>query len=77
MVAPSVPGTGAADALVAALLQWTGDHDIGTVRLHVAEGNARAEHLYRRHGFTRTGRTLTGARPGLVEIEMQRAARNT
>jgi RimJ/RimL family protein N-acetyltransferase len=76
-VAPSVRGTGAADALVAAVLQWAGDHDIGAVRLHVAEGNARAEHLYRRHDFTRTGRTLSGARPGLVEIEMQRAARNT
>jgi GNAT superfamily N-acetyltransferase len=72
-VAPSVRGTGVADALLVSLFQWANDHGISTVRLHVADGNARAEHLYRRHGFRRTGETVAGERRGLVEVEMQRA----
>jgi GNAT superfamily N-acetyltransferase len=73
-VAPTARGTGVADSLVGSVLQWAGDRDIATVRLRVAEGNAAAERLYRRHGFSRTGAILQGDRQGLVEIEMQRTA---
>jgi ribosomal protein S18 acetylase RimI-like enzyme len=71
-VSPSSRGTGAADLLVEAALRWAREQGISTVRLHVAEGNVRAEHLYRRHGFNRTCERFTGERRGLVEIEMQR-----
>jgi GNAT superfamily N-acetyltransferase len=71
-VAPSVRGTGVADLLVTSALRWGADEQIETVRLHVADGNGRAERLYRRHGFSRTGATVTNDRPGLVEIEMRR-----
>ncbi len=71
-VAPSFRGSGAADRLVASVLEWAGQHGISTVRLHVADGNARAERVYRRHGFSRTGNVSAGQREGLIEVEMQR-----
>ena len=72
-VAPSARGTGAADLLVTAALRWAEEVGVTTVRLHVAEGNDRAEHLYRRHGFISTGRSFR-SREGLTEVEMVRAA---
>jgi ribosomal protein S18 acetylase RimI-like enzyme len=70
-VDPAARGTGAADALVSALLSWSESQGIGTVRLHVVEGNARAERLYLRHGFRRTGATVTSA-DGRLEAQMER-----
>ena len=72
-VAPSARATGAADALVVAALQWSEGQQISAVRLHVVEGNDRAERLYLRHGFRRTGAQLVSSR-GLVEIVMERDA---
>jgi GNAT superfamily N-acetyltransferase len=71
-VAPSARGTGAADWLVVSALEWADHQGIGSVRLRVADGNARAERLYHRHAFRRTGETIQGERPGLVEVVMQR-----
>lgn len=71
-VAPPFRRSGAADLLVRSVLRIAHDLGMSNVRLHVAEGNVRAERLYARHGFSRTGETLAGERPGLVEIEMQR-----
>ncbi|MBW1603154.1 GNAT family N-acetyltransferase [Streptomyces sp. JJ66] len=54
-VAPQGRGSGAADALVGAALARAAELGARYVGLWVAEGNARAERLYARHGFERTG----------------------
>jgi RimJ/RimL family protein N-acetyltransferase len=71
-VDPAARGTGAADALVDAVLQFARHQRIPLVRLHVAEGNERAERLYARHGFERTGDSFVRQRDGMREIEMER-----
>jgi ribosomal protein S18 acetylase RimI-like enzyme len=72
-VAPDVRGTGAADGLVVAAIEWAQRAGVTTLRLHVSEHNVRAERLYFRHGFTRTGVTFTRERDGATEFEMCRA----
>jgi ribosomal protein S18 acetylase RimI-like enzyme len=42
------------------------------VQLLVTEGNDRAEGMYRRNGFERTGRSTRRDRDGLLELEMLR-----
>ena len=69
-VAPDARGTGAADALVAAVLDWATTLGSERVELHVLEGNAPAEALYVRHGFVRTGATIVRPRDGLREAQM-------
>jgi ribosomal protein S18 acetylase RimI-like enzyme len=54
-VHPDARGSGAADALVRAALSHAAERGFGRVHLWVAEGNDRAERLYARHGFKRTG----------------------
>jgi ribosomal protein S18 acetylase RimI-like enzyme len=71
-VDPASRGTGAADLLVTSAVEWAANHGMPSVFLHVAEGNERAERLYCRHGFVRTGASFANGRPGLVEIEMRR-----
>jgi ribosomal protein S18 acetylase RimI-like enzyme len=71
-VAPTARGTGAADLLMTAVLQWSGQACLTTVRLHVTDGNDRAERMYRRHGFVPTGRCFVRRRDGATEIEMER-----
>jgi hypothetical protein len=44
-VAPSARGTGAADLLVTAVLLWSAEACLETVRLHVTAGNDRAERM--------------------------------
>jgi ribosomal protein S18 acetylase RimI-like enzyme len=68
----SARGTGAADALVREALECAGAHDRPVVRLHVTDGNARAEGLYRRLGFVRTGSSFMRGRDNVAEIEMER-----
>lgn len=74
-VSPAARGSGAADLLVQAALGWAADHGLPQVHLWVAEGNPRAERLYARHGFQRTG-ALQPMRPGSEEkqFEMSRPA---
>jgi len=60
-VAPAVRGTGAADALITAALDWAREHGCHSVELEVAPGNVRAERAYRRHGFATTGESTTVA----------------
>ena len=66
-------GTGAADELVAAVIGWAHRRGSTRVRLRVTEGNDRAERLYARHGFVRTGRHGVRERDGLAEFEMEAA----
>lgn len=54
-VAPHARGKGAGDALVKAVIDWAGVEGFQTIRLWVAQGNDRAEALYLRWGFSRTG----------------------
>lgn len=71
-VAEAARGTGAADALVAEVVRWATIEGCVVARLHVTEGNARAERMYERNDFHRTGGSLVRDRDGLTEIEMER-----
>jgi GNAT superfamily N-acetyltransferase len=73
-VAPAWRGYGAGDRLVEAVLAWAEGEGFLTVHLWVAQGNARAERLYARHGFAATGRVqpMGGERFDLREFEMRR-----
>ncbi|MFB4298930.1 GNAT family N-acetyltransferase [Actinomadura sp. NTSP31] len=68
-VAPAARGRGVGDLLVRAALEWTTGRGLPELRLWVVEGNRRAERLYSRHGFTRTGATQPH-RPGEKQFEM-------
>ena len=70
-VAPEARGSGAADALVEAVLAWARSASFPGLRLHVTEGNERAERLYERHGFRRTGAASTRERDGSIEFELE------
>ncbi|MFJ9032131.1 GNAT family N-acetyltransferase [Streptomyces sp. NPDC102274] len=61
-VRPEQRGTGLLGALVDAALDWAWSLDepwLARVRLHVHEGNARAQAAYRKLGFVPTGRSLS------------------
>lgn len=70
-VDPNARGRGLADALVAHVTSWAAERGCRTMRLHLTDGNARAESLYGRLGFARSGRTEVRDRDGLVEVEME------
>lgn len=70
-VAAEARGSGAADRLVGEVVGWARAEDLSAVRLHVTEGNVRAERLYNRHGFQRTGATFLRESDGLTEVEME------
>jgi len=54
-VDPSSRGQGVGDLLVKGVLEWAKSAGFSQVLLWVREGNSRAESLYQRNGFTRTG----------------------
>ncbi len=72
-VAPALRGSGAAAALIEALMTWARDEKAREVHLHVVHDNARAIRAYERAGFTRTDRTFVRERDGAVELEMARS----
>lgn len=71
-VHPLLRGTGAADALVKALLAWASERGARRVQLMVVSSNERAQGLYARHGFRPTGHQATRERDGAIEIQMER-----
>ncbi|MGW1076216.1 GNAT family N-acetyltransferase [Streptomyces sp. NPDC002537] len=73
-VRPEHRGTGLAEALFRAALDWSWERTeprIERVRLHVHERNSRAEAFYRKLGFERTGVTVPmEGDPTSLEYEM-------
>ncbi|HKB34553.1 MAG TPA: GNAT family N-acetyltransferase [Candidatus Dormibacteraeota bacterium] len=66
-VDPGARGRGVGDRLVTAVLEWAKAEGFSQVLLWVTEGNSRAESLYRRNGFSRSGDEITEP---LREFEM-------
>ena len=64
-------GSGAADVLVQAAIDWAEEagHDLA---LHVTEGNERARRFYERMGFELTGVAHARDHDGALELEMRR-----
>ena len=69
-VDPHARGSGAADALVGEVKRWAAAHGCAELQLRVTEGNTRAERMYLRHGFERTGQSWLRERDGHVELEL-------
>jgi GNAT superfamily N-acetyltransferase len=72
-VHPAIRGSGAADALVASVLDWAKSECAKSVKLKVIQGNYRARRLYERCGFRATGQEFVRERDGLIEIQMERS----
>jgi GNAT superfamily N-acetyltransferase len=72
-VHPAVRGSGAADELVAAVLDWAKSEGAKLVRLNVIQRNDRARRFYERIGFRATGYEAVRERDGLIEVQMERA----
>ncbi len=69
-VDPGARGQGIGDLLVGAVVEWAKGAGFNRLLLWVTEGNLRAEALYQRHGFQRTGGLMSEPRS---EFEMARA----
>jgi GNAT superfamily N-acetyltransferase len=65
-------GSGGADALVFALLEWAASEHATHVRLDVFQDNGRARRFYQRLGFLDTGDTSVGEADGRIEVRMER-----
>jgi ribosomal protein S18 acetylase RimI-like enzyme len=71
-VHPAARGTGAGDALVAAVIAWAEATGASAVQLEVIEPNTPARRLYDRHAFRLTGRERIRERDGQRELQMER-----
>jgi ribosomal protein S18 acetylase RimI-like enzyme len=73
-VRPDARGHGVGDALVQAVLSWSGEHGYRHVLLWVTEGNWAAARLYERLGFAATGQRqpVVPGDTSRLEIEMIR-----
>jgi RimJ/RimL family protein N-acetyltransferase len=69
---PHVRGGDLLARLVDAVESWARDHGRLVLRLHVSDGNERAERSYRRLGFVRTGDFEVRPRDDVREYEMVR-----
>jgi ribosomal protein S18 acetylase RimI-like enzyme len=71
-VDPAIRGSGGANQLVEALVDWARSADAKVVRLKVIEGNDRARGFYDRVGFRATGQTQVRERDNRIEVQMER-----
>jgi GNAT superfamily N-acetyltransferase len=69
-VAPHARGQGIGARLVNAVLDWAKGEGYTSVSLWVTDGNAVAERLYERCGFTRTG-AVQPVHPGEARAEYE------
>ena len=69
-VEPGSRGHGIGDRLVIAMVEWARAAGFRQVLLWVTGGNLKAEALYSRNGFSRTGETMEEPRP---EFEMSKS----
>lgn len=76
-VCPALRGSGAGDALVAAVLSWANSRGATSVRLRVIQENDRARHFYRRNGFRYTGQEEVRQRDGMIEMQMERSVQSS
>lgn len=72
-VHPDRRGTGAADRLVAEVIEWARAQGAAEVCLHVERDNPRARRFYAQCGFRETGQAILRQRDGVAEVEMRRA----
>ena len=70
---PDLRQSGAADALVAAVLSWARETGARTMRLTVIQTNERARRCYEKNGFHVTGKRSVRERDGAIELEMEHA----
>ena len=76
-VDPAARGTGAADSLVAAVIDWARERGAGEVLLDVGQDNLAARRCYERNGFLATGHEFVRERDGLMEMGMRLALDRT
>ncbi|MHB8587998.1 MAG: GNAT family N-acetyltransferase [Candidatus Dormibacteraceae bacterium] len=69
-VDPGFRSRGVGTALVEAVVDWAKSHGFNQVLLWVTEINDKAERLYQRHGFARTGRVME-VRPNEPALEYE------
>lgn len=63
-VHPVAQGCGLGTAMMEALLDWGGAHEMLRIELYVRSSNERARHLYERFGFE-----VEGRRPGFIRTD--------
>lgn len=69
-IEPTHRGRGISDELVKHVIEWARSTSAHRVILECTEGNLRAEKLYFRHGFRRSGISSTRERDGATEFQM-------
>lgn len=72
-VDPGFRGSGAAAALVGAVVAWAESEGAAEVVLHVGKANARARRFYERIGFRVVGEEFVSPGNRIVEVEMRLA----
>ena len=72
MLLSLVIAVGMGMVLVKTVLEWARTKGYAQMLLWVTDVNARAEHLYARHGFVSTGASQE-VRPGELEHEMSKS----
>jgi len=70
-VHPEIRGSGGADALVTALVNWAQANGAMRVCLDVIKSNVRATRFYERHRFRPSGAETTRENDDRVEVRMQ------
>lgn len=73
-VHPDARGKGVSDSLLLAVIDWAKERGDSQLLLWVTEGNTRAEKLYERYGFRRTGATQR-IRPSEDRLEFEMSVR--
>ena len=77
-VAPRARGKGAGDRLMNAVDEWAREGGFEALLLWVTEGNPRAEALYMRWGYTRTGANKPVSHDSSrMEYQMRRSLRDS